>query len=102
MRSFECCDRYTVLCDGKWINSGYVKDIDKPELIKMIIGREPKNVYPPKNEEFGETLLEVKNLTAHDGSFRDVSLSVRAGGRRDFRIAGRRQDRAHPCDLRKL
>jgi len=76
---FECCDRYTVLCDGKWINSGYVKDIDKPELIKMIIGRELKNVYPPKNEEFGETLLEVKNLTAHDGSFRDVSLSVRAG-----------------------
>jgi ABC-type sugar transport system ATPase subunit len=28
---FECCDRYTVLCDGKYVNSGFVKDIDKGE-----------------------------------------------------------------------
>jgi len=75
---FQCCDRYTVLCDGKYINSGFVKDINKSQLIQMIIGRELKNVYPPKNEEFGETLLEVKNLTA-ESAFNDVSLSVRAG-----------------------
>ena len=37
---FECCDSYTVLCDGKHINSGKVADIDKPQLIRMIIGRE--------------------------------------------------------------
>ncbi|HHU89413.1 MAG: sugar ABC transporter ATP-binding protein [Sphaerochaetaceae bacterium] len=75
---FECCDRYTVLCDGKYVNSGFVKDIDKGELVKMIIGRELKNVYPPKSEQFGDLLLEIKNFTSPT-SFRDVNLEVRAG-----------------------
>ena len=30
---FECCDSYTVLCDGKYINSGKVKDIDNALVI---------------------------------------------------------------------
>lgn len=75
---FECCDSYTVLCDGRYINSGSVADIDKPELIKMIIGRELANAYPPINDKFGDTVLEVRSLTA-PRAFRDISLSVRAG-----------------------
>ena len=50
---FSCCDAYTVLCDGKYINSGKVKDIDYDELVKMIIGRQLENVYPPINEKLG-------------------------------------------------
>lgn len=75
---FDCCDSYTVLCDGKYINSGMVKDINKEELVKMIIGRELTNIYPEKNTKFGKTLLEVNNLTAPK-AFRDVSLKVREG-----------------------
>lgn len=75
---FQCCDRYTVLCDGKYINSGYVKDIDKPELVKMIIGRELKNIYPPKNDTFGDLVLQVNGLSSPT-AFKDVSLEVRAG-----------------------
>ena len=75
---FECCDSYTVLCDGRYINSGKVKDIDNGQLVKMIIGRELANVYPPINEDLGEVLLEVKNLTAPK-AFRDISLQVRQG-----------------------
>jgi ABC-type sugar transport system ATPase subunit len=75
---FECCDTYTVLCDGKYIHSGYVRDIDKQQLVKMIIGRELKNVYPEKNNRFGETLLEVKHLTSPK-AFKDVSLEAKAG-----------------------
>ena len=60
----DCCDTYTVLCDGKHINSGFVKDIDKPKLIKMIIGRELKQVYLPINQNFGEVLLEIKGFTS--------------------------------------
>ena len=72
------CDTYTVLCDGKYINSGAVKDIDKQQLIKMIIGRELKQVYLPINEKFGEMLLEVKGLTAPK-AFRNIDLQVRRG-----------------------
>lgn len=74
----ECCDSYTVLCDGKYVNNGRVKDIDKPQLIKMIIGRELTQVYPPLNQTFGDTLLEIKGLTAPK-AFRNIDLHVRAG-----------------------
>ncbi len=74
----KCCDTYTVLCDGKYVNSGYVKDIDKPQLIKMIIGRALTQVYLPINQNFGEVLLEIKGLTAPN-AFRDISLYVRRG-----------------------
>ena len=75
---FRCCDSYTVLCDGRFVSSGRVNDITKQQLIRMIIGRELSGAYPPINENLGETILEVKNLTAPK-AFRDVSLSVRAG-----------------------
>lgn len=75
---FQCCDTYTVLCDGKHIHSGNVKDITKPQLIKMIIGRELSQVYPPINEVQGDILLEVKGLTSPD-AFRDISFKVRQG-----------------------
>lgn len=74
----QACDTYTVLCDGKYINSGYVKDIDKPQLIKMIIGRALTQVYMPINQDFGDILLEVKGLTAPN-AFHDINLQVRRG-----------------------
>jgi ABC-type sugar transport system ATPase subunit len=75
---FDCCDTYTVLCDGRHVSSGNVADIDKPQLIRMIIGRELKQAFPPINQDFGETMLEVKALTA-PRAFKDISFSVRAG-----------------------
>ena len=75
---FECCDTYTVLCDGRHVNSGSVADINKAQLIKMIIGRELTQAFPPVNEHFGEMMLEVKGLTAPK-AFRDISFHVRAG-----------------------
>lgn len=75
---FECCDSYTVLCDGRHVNSGNVADINKAQLIKMIIGREMTQAFPPVNQRFGEMMLEVKGLTAPK-AFRDISFHVRAG-----------------------
>ena len=67
-----------MLCDGRYINSGKVAEIDNSQLVKMIIGRELANVYPPVNEELGEVILEVRNLTAPK-AFRNINLTVRAG-----------------------
>ncbi|MDR2480047.1 MAG: sugar ABC transporter ATP-binding protein [Treponema sp.] len=74
----RCCDTYTVLCDGKYVNSGNVAGINMPQLIKMIIGRDLKQVYPPVHENFGGVLLELRRLTSPK-AFRDISLTVRQG-----------------------
>lgn len=75
---FSCCDSYTVLCDGRYINSGKVSETDYDGLVKMIIGRELGKIYPPINEELGDVILEVKNLTA-PRAFRNINLKVREG-----------------------
>jgi ABC-type sugar transport system ATPase subunit len=75
---FECCDSYTVLCDGRHVSSGSVAEIDKAKLIKMIIGRELTQAFPPVNEHFGDMMLEVEGLTAPK-AFRDISFHVRSG-----------------------
>ena len=75
---FQCCDSYTVLVDGRQNGTGKVADINKDQLVKMIIGRELTNIYPPINETLGDVILELKGLTAPK-AFRDINLTVRAG-----------------------
>jgi ABC-type sugar transport system ATPase subunit len=76
---FDVCDSYTVLTDGKYMGSGKVKNITYDGLVKLIIGRELTNVYPPINTKFGENVLETKGLTAADNVFRNININVREG-----------------------
>lgn len=75
---FEVCDTFTVLCDGKLVNNGYVKDVNKPKLISMIIGRELTQVYPHIENIQSELLLEVRDLTA-EKAFRNINLELHKG-----------------------
>lgn len=75
---FELCDEYTVLRDGKWIDSGLLKDVDQEKLISLMVGRDIQDIYPPIGEHTDEVMLEVKNLG--DGTvFRDISFEIRKG-----------------------
>ncbi|MDK2906338.1 MAG: ribose transport system ATP-binding protein [Petrotoga sp.] len=76
---FEICDSYTVLCDGRHISSGNVKDVDKNKLISMIIGRELTQVYPHIENTQSELLLEVKGLTSHNNTFKNINLELHKG-----------------------
>ena len=71
---FSICDSYTVLCDGRHINSGMVKDIDKPKLIEMIIGRELSgNLYPEIRQSTGQELLRVEGFSSPK-DFQDIKI----------------------------
>jgi ABC-type sugar transport system ATPase subunit len=75
---FEVCDTYAVMVDGRLIHRGKVADVNKDQLVEMIIGRELTQVFPPLNENIGEVVLEVKGLTA-DRAFRNIDLTLRRG-----------------------
>ncbi|MCC2594271.1 sugar ABC transporter ATP-binding protein [Tessaracoccus sp. OS52] len=74
---FEVCDRYTVLMDGRHVQTGDVSDLTKPKLVELIAGRELSQVFPPINEPDEEIVLEVEGLTSD--AFSDVDLQVRRG-----------------------
>ncbi|MCL4116305.1 UNVERIFIED_CONTAM: hypothetical protein GTU68_011807 [Idotea baltica] len=77
---FKIADTVTVLKDGTDTGNMPVKDTDTDGVIKMMIGRELKDLYPVRNINVGSApIFEVKNLTAKDTLVHDVSFSVRPG-----------------------
>ena len=75
---FRLCDRITVLRDGQYIDTKYIKDITMDDVVQMMIGREIGERYPQRDVTIGEEVLRVEGLT-HQKFFKDVSFSVRAG-----------------------
>ena len=75
---FELCDRITILRDGSYIGTEYIKDITMDDVVQMMIGREIGERFPKRDCPIGEEVLRVEGLT-HEKIFRDVNFSVRAG-----------------------
>jgi len=75
---FELADEVTVLKDGRYVGTRRVADVKMDELIRLMIGRDLKDVYPKRTPKLGEVLLEVKNLK-RTRLVHDVSFQLRAG-----------------------
>jgi D-xylose transport system ATP-binding protein len=61
---FEICDTVTILKDGELVKEKInINSITKKEVIRMMIGRELKEMFPAKAklEENPDTIFEVKN-----------------------------------------
>ncbi len=72
-------DEVTIMRDGKWIATKDAKGLTTDEIIKLMVGRELTNLYPPKTNEIGDVLLDVKDLSAMYSKLSDVSFSARKG-----------------------
>ena len=72
-------DEVTIMRDGQWVATRHAKDLTMEEIIKLMVGRELTNRFPPKDNEIGGVLLEVEGLTAMYSKLRDVSFNVHKG-----------------------
>jgi len=75
---FELADEVTVLKDGRYVATRPVAEVNMDELVRLMIGRDLKDVYPRRDVPPGEVLLDVKGLRRHH-LVHDVSFQVRAG-----------------------
>jgi len=75
---FEVCDRATVLRDGQKVGTVDIATISKMELIRMIVGRDLREMFPKSNVPTDQELLSVEGLTRR-GVFEDITFSVKAG-----------------------
>ena len=75
---FELADEVTVLKDGRYISTQRVSDVTMDDLVKLMIGRDLKDVYPKRSVEHGEVLLEVSGLS-QSKLLRDISFQLHAG-----------------------
>jgi rhamnose transport system ATP-binding protein len=72
-------DRITVLRDGETMATRQASEIDRAELIRLMVGRDLSAVFPKRVVDVGEVVFETRKLTHRASGVRDVSLSVRRG-----------------------
>jgi ribose transport system ATP-binding protein len=74
---FRIADRYTVLRNGEFIQSGNIKDVTAQEVTSVMVGSSFSNAETYQTRELGENVLELLNLSGD--AFDDVTLNVRKG-----------------------
>jgi rhamnose transport system ATP-binding protein len=76
---FAVSDRVTVLRDGQTVATHETRAIDRPELIRTMVGRAMTDVFPKRPIDPGAVALELRHVSNRALGIRDVSLSVRCG-----------------------
>jgi len=75
----QLADRVTVLRDGQTVATRLMRDIDRAELIRLMVGREISTVFPKREVPAGPTALELQGLGCRPSGLLGITLSVRAG-----------------------
>ncbi len=75
---FDIADRYTVLRDGRFIETGAIADIDKRRLVELIVGRPLTEEFVKENVPRSDVMLSVRELDGANG-VRGVSFDLRRG-----------------------
>ncbi len=76
---FALADRVTVLRDGASVGTHDVKTMNEAGLIKLMVGREVAQLYPPAESPPGDVVLSLRNVGCAASGVTSVSLEVRAG-----------------------
>ncbi len=76
---FKIAERVTVLRDGRVVGTDDVANLNKSTLIGMMVGRTLDETFPVAEENIGERLLEVRNLSSSKLGLRDINFSLHKG-----------------------
>ena len=72
-------DEVTIMRDGKWVATRRAADLTIEEIIRLMVGRELTNRFPPKDNVPGEVILEVEHLAGRYTRLKDASFQLRRG-----------------------
>ena len=72
-------DYITVMRDGQWVATRPAAELEMSEIIRLMVGRELTNQFPPKTNVPGDVYLQVEHLTGMYNLLRDVSFVARRG-----------------------
>ena len=72
-------DRVTVLRDGRTVATRLLKDVDRAELVRLMVGRDIQAIFPKREVPIGAVALEVRDLGCRAAGIHDVTFQVRRG-----------------------
>ena len=74
---FQMCDSYIVLRDGKQVDFGKIKDIERRRMEELMVGRSIQDAVAHLHPTRDEVCLKVENLSSP--SFINVNFEVKKG-----------------------
>ena len=72
-------DTITVMRDGEWVATRPAGELEMADIIRLMVGRELTNQFPPKTNKPGAVSLKVEHLTGMYNQLRDVSFEAHRG-----------------------
>jgi ribose transport system ATP-binding protein len=75
---FSLCERIAVLRDGALVGVEQTARLTKPQVIKMMVGRDLEQIYPQVEKKIGDVVFHARDITQGKAVQR-VSLELRAG-----------------------
>lgn len=75
---FQICDHITVLRDGAYIGDDDAGALTQEQLIRMMVGRELKDIYPKSAVPIGKVIFEAKEIQYRE-KVKKASLKLHAG-----------------------
>lgn len=75
---YRLASKVTVFRDSQYIGTYDVNGITNEDLIKAMVGREIKDLFPKPQVKIGKEILKIEKFT-RTGYFKDISLSVKKG-----------------------
>ena len=72
-------DDVTIMRDGTWVATRPAKELTMDEIIRLMVGRELTNRFPPKTNEPGDVILDVEHLSGKYTRLKDATFQLRKG-----------------------
>lgn len=93
----QICERYTVLRDGESVGTGDMASSNLHNIIRLMVGREIRDIYPRAPHRIGRPVLELRavagsakpssvSLTLHEGEILGVAGLIGAGRTETLRV----------------
>ena len=72
-------DDVTIMRDGQWVATRPASELTMDEIIRLMVGRELTNRFPPKTNKPGEVILDVQHIAGKYTRLKDATFQLRKG-----------------------
>ena len=72
-------DDVTIMRDGQWVATRPAKELTMDEIIRLMVGRELTNRFPPKTNQPAEVILSVEQMSGKYTRLKDATFQLKKG-----------------------